>query len=178
MSRLENFRSIANQAGQTMYAGASLAASVSKEKASLVASVGKEKGLKAYSHAAVAASAGRTTLETRIKKVQTSSTFKTVKQRLWSKSGRPQPESDDVVPPVAFASTEKEYYKVDPSTVLKRSQSSRGVKSKKAARPSQAVAAAPVLKRSVSSVETGSADLRRRHGSGSKTRSPPQEVEF
>ncbi|ETV93000.1 hypothetical protein H310_12838 [Aphanomyces invadans] len=175
MSRLETFRSMANQAGQTMYAGASLAASVGKEKATLVASVGKEKGLKVYSHAAVAASAGRSTLETRIKQVKSSSPFKKVKQRLWSKSDT---QSEVDVAPVAFASTEKEYYKVDPSTVVKRSQSSRGPRNKKDARSTKH---APALTRSASNIET---DTQRRRVSGGSTSaiappvSSPQEIEF
>ncbi|CAK4619873.1 unnamed protein product [Aphanomyces euteiches] len=137
MSHLDSIRSLANQAGQTM----TLVAAVGKEKATRAASVGKEKGLKAYAHAAVAASAGRSTLENRLKQVQTSSTYQNVKQRLWSKSSSGSSQPTDSV---HFASTEKEYYKVDPSkVVVQRSNSSRRVNKSQ-----------PSLKRSAKSVET------------------------
>ncbi|KAF0689905.1 Aste57867_18675 [Aphanomyces stellatus] len=156
MSRLDNIRSLASQAGQTIYSGATVVASVSKEK-----------GRKAYATAAVAASAGRSTLETRLKQVQTSSTYKTVKQKLWSKNGSPTAEE-----PVQFASTEKEYYKVDPTTIVKRSKSNRDVL--KSERP-------PKLTRSATSMDIRPASreqpAKATHDSNGK-RLASQEVEF
>ncbi|OQS01402.1 hypothetical protein ACHHYP_01079 [Achlya hypogyna] len=129
MNRMDSLRSMATSAGSMARSTASTASSMAST-ASLTVMIGaktaapviKEKGKYVCTQAGVAASIGKSTLNSKFKKVQSSSTYQNLRQRLpaWSPA-KPAEE------PQNFASTEKEYFKMDPAQAkqLRRSKSER-----------------------------------------------------
>ncbi|EQC34401.1 hypothetical protein SDRG_08171 [Saprolegnia diclina VS20] len=139
MNRMDSLRSMATSAGSMARTTASTAGSLASSAmlgAKVAAPVIKEKGKYVCTQAGVAASMGKSTLESKLKKVQKSSTYQNLRQRLptWT----PGTKGGDDAGAQNFASTEKEYFKMDPAAAkqqMRRSKSERRTSSKDSAKP-------------------------------------------
>ncbi|OQS00702.1 hypothetical protein THRCLA_05885 [Thraustotheca clavata] len=121
---MDSVRSMATSAASVARSTASSAGTMAMLGAKTAAPVIKEKGKYVCVQAGVAASIGKSTLESKLRKVQRSNAYQNLRQRLPAWNSKQTTEAEP-----AFAATEKEYFKVDPSK-LRRSTSERRKKEK------------------------------------------------